>query len=100
MRGIACFLPALLLLAGCDDFDGKASRSTIIHNQIGRFVIVPAQNGYPAMVLDTAAGCVDTITKADNGSVQMDEVNFDDGTNSCNATKQLLVVDALSRVDK
>jgi hypothetical protein len=102
MKQFALYVAIALSLTGCSnrDVDGKEANSRIVHNQIGRFAIVPAQNGYPAMVLDTAAGCVMTVTKADDGTITMDEAAFIGGTSSCNAMKQLLTVDTFSRVVK
>ena len=96
---VAAALAIGITLSGCDSSDQKNSNSEIVHNQIGRFSIVAAQSGFPALVLDTATGCVMTMSNID-GEILADEVNFTDGTNTCRAGKQLLVVDTLSRINK
>lgn len=73
------------------------THSAIIQKQVGRFSVVSASDGFPPLVLDTAAGCVMALSKDTAGKVTIDEVEFPDGTNSCNASKQLLVVDTLSK---
>ncbi len=73
------------------------THSTIIQKQVGRFTMMAASDGFPPLVLDTAAGCVMALTKDTAGKVTIDEVDFPDGTDSCRASKQLLVVDTLSR---
>lgn len=77
----------------------KESHSARIQKQVGRFAIVAAANGYPPLVLDTAAGCVMAVAKDQAGHVTIEEVTFPDGTNSCRASKQLLVVDTASKSD-
>ena len=89
---------AAFAVAGCSSADGKADNANIVHQQIGRFQFMPARDGFPPLILDTAAGCVMAISKDEAGQVSVDEVNFPDGTNSCRASKQLLVVDTLSRI--
>ncbi len=97
-RAVSTTLLALFL-SGCGPSDQKESNSKIVHNQIGRFTILPANQSYPAMLLDTATGCVMTVELVE-GHVSMDEVNFVGGTSSCSAMKQLLVTDTLSRISK
>jgi hypothetical protein len=76
----------------------QESHSTIIQKQVGRYAVVGASGGYPPLVVDTAGGCVMAIALDQTGKVTVDEVEFPDGTNSCNASKQLLVVDTLSKI--
>ena len=99
MRLLSCFI-FLAMLSGCGNTDLTTENSEIIRNQTGRFAFVAASEGYPPMVLDTAAGCVMAISKSEDGVVEIDEVAFPEGTNSCNASKQLLVADTLKRVLK
>ncbi len=97
MKGLLVIHQSLVLvlvaaaLISCDVAD--ESTTTAIQKQTGRFTVVTAQDGYPPIILDTAAGCVMTLAKNDDGTVFVDEVLFPGGTNSCNASKQLLVVD-------
>ena len=93
-------LVMVLALSACGTSDGKNANAQIIHEQIGRFAFQSAQEGFPPMIFDTATGCVMAISKDEDGGISIDEVSFPGGPSSCNAMKQLLVVDTLSRVVK
>ncbi len=59
---------AMLLLSACDDRD-LASRdmqsaqadAAVVAAQKGRFQLIPSKDDYPAIVFDTATGCVEEL---------------------------------------
>ena len=90
----------LVGLSGCGDSGVAERHAKIIHDQVGRFAIVAAQEGFPAMVIDSATGCVMAISKDDSGEVQMSEVTFASGTNNCRIMRDLPTADTMEDLEK
>ncbi len=92
MRISLLCLAGMLALAGCSD--ATLVESEIVHNQIGRWSITPAQNGYPAILLDSATGCTMIATLTDKGELILAEAKYPNGEKDCNAVLQLPTVDS------
>jgi hypothetical protein len=87
MRRIAVILAAIPFLVGCSEHEKE--KSEVIRDQIGRWSLLPSQGGYPALLFDSATGCIMTASKADDGSIVLDESKFKNGTGGCDALLQL-----------
>jgi hypothetical protein len=91
-------MPLLLIigLSGCGANDPKPNqdidRAKIVHDQVGRFLPMPAASNLPPMILDTATGCVMALNRAQDGSVALDEVPIANSKRSCMELRQIDVV--------
>ena len=55
----------LIALSGCDSDVSKGSR--IVESQKGRWQYVAANPPYPALLIDTATGCIETLDVVKDG---------------------------------